>query len=219
MALKRPLVSALDFDSKPICSPNRNVSWIGYCMYSSSTILVFTMGDGVNGFTLDPQIGEFVMTHPNIQVPKRGKVRDVDGDGENAHTRARMCCVVCSSMCPAHFVDTYVRETDAKSRQAGVDPRHCLWRKLPSPAVFEHPSRSAHCRSSCRTSFGPVRLLPRLIAEPSLQELPFRRSHALLSPCAPLWCCQIYSFNEANSPDWPENLQNYVMDLKNVSRE
>lgn len=44
-------------------------------MYSSSTILVFTMGDGVNGFTLDPQIGEFVMTHPNIQVPKRGKVR------------------------------------------------------------------------------------------------------------------------------------------------
>jgi len=33
------------------------------------------MGDGVNGFTLDPQIGEFVMTHPNIQVPKRGKVR------------------------------------------------------------------------------------------------------------------------------------------------
>ncbi|CAM9663997.1 unnamed protein product [Ectocarpus sp. 6 AP-2014] len=46
----------------------------GYCMYSSSTILVFTMGDGVNGFTLDPQIGEFVMTHPNIQVPKRGKI-------------------------------------------------------------------------------------------------------------------------------------------------
>lgn len=46
-------------------------------MYSSSTILVFTMGNGVNGFTLDPQIGEFVMTHPDIQVPKRGKVREV----------------------------------------------------------------------------------------------------------------------------------------------
>mmetsp|Transcript_11646 Transcript_11646/g.16533 ORF Transcript_11646/g.16533 Transcript_11646/m.16533 type:complete len:385 (-) Transcript_11646:50-1204(-) len=46
----------------------------GYCMYSSSTILVFTMGDGVNGFTLDPTIGEFVLTHPNIKVPKRGKI-------------------------------------------------------------------------------------------------------------------------------------------------
>lgn len=47
----------------------------GYCMYSSSTILVFTMGNGVNGFTLDPTIGEFVLTHPDIQVPKRGKVK------------------------------------------------------------------------------------------------------------------------------------------------
>ncbi|CAN0287002.1 unnamed protein product, partial [Hapterophycus canaliculatus] len=54
--------------------PGGSLVAAGYCMYSSSTILVFTMGDGVNGFTLDPQIGEFVMTHPNIQVPKRGKV-------------------------------------------------------------------------------------------------------------------------------------------------
>lgn len=43
-------------------------------MYSSSTILVFTMGNGVNGFSLDPQIGEFVLTHPDIRVPPRGKV-------------------------------------------------------------------------------------------------------------------------------------------------
>jgi hypothetical protein len=41
----------------------------GYVMYSSSTILVMTMGNGVNGFTLDPAIGEFVLTHPNIKVP------------------------------------------------------------------------------------------------------------------------------------------------------
>ncbi|CAM9754119.1 unnamed protein product [Ectocarpus fasciculatus] len=54
--------------------PGGSLVAAGYCMYSSSTILVFTMGDGVNGFTLDPQIGEFVMTHPNIQVPKRGKI-------------------------------------------------------------------------------------------------------------------------------------------------
>lgn len=54
--------------------PGGSLVAAGYCMYSSSTILVFTMGNGVNGFTLDPQIGEFVMTHPNIQVPKRGKI-------------------------------------------------------------------------------------------------------------------------------------------------
>lgn len=50
-------------------------------MYSSSTILVFTMGNGVNGFTLDPMIGEFVMTHPDIQVPSRGKVSGHDSGG------------------------------------------------------------------------------------------------------------------------------------------
>merc|ERR1719389_1476951 len=47
-------------------------------MYSSSTILVMTMGNGVNGFTLDPAIGEFVMTHPNIQIPKRGKIYSIN---------------------------------------------------------------------------------------------------------------------------------------------
>ncbi|CAM9239301.1 unnamed protein product, partial [Phaeothamnion confervicola] len=58
--------------------PGENLKAAGYCMYSSSTMLVFTMGNGVNGFTLDPQIGEFVLTHPNIQVPKRGKIYSVN---------------------------------------------------------------------------------------------------------------------------------------------
>eukprot|EP00746_Dinoflagellata_sp_MGD_P152583 gnl/MRDRNA2_/MRDRNA2_83763_c0_seq1.p1 gnl/MRDRNA2_/MRDRNA2_83763_c0~~gnl/MRDRNA2_/MRDRNA2_83763_c0_seq1.p1 ORF type:complete len:478 (-),score=102.49 gnl/MRDRNA2_/MRDRNA2_83763_c0_seq1:39-1472(-) len=50
----------------------------GYVMYSSSTILVMTMGNGVNGFTLDPAIGEFVLTHPNIKVPPRGKIYSIN---------------------------------------------------------------------------------------------------------------------------------------------
>ena len=44
----------------------------GYCMYSSSTILVFTTGDGVNGFTLDPKTNEFVLSHRDLQIPKSG---------------------------------------------------------------------------------------------------------------------------------------------------
>jgi hypothetical protein len=36
--------------------------------------VVFTLGNGVNGFTLDEQIGEFILTHPNIKIPNRGKV-------------------------------------------------------------------------------------------------------------------------------------------------
>merc|ERR1719235_1310257 len=64
------LVDTLQPGSKLVAS--------GYVMYSSSTILVMTMGDGVNGFTLDPAIGEFVLTHPNIQMPKRGKIYSIN---------------------------------------------------------------------------------------------------------------------------------------------
>merc|ERR1719161_2965284 len=44
--------------------PGKKLVASGYVMYSSSTEMVLTMGDGVNGFTLDPAIGEFVLTHP-----------------------------------------------------------------------------------------------------------------------------------------------------------
>jgi len=58
--------------------PGKRLVAAGYCMYSSSTIMVMTTGEGVNGFTLDPNIGEFVLTHPNIQVPKRGKIYSIN---------------------------------------------------------------------------------------------------------------------------------------------
>lgn len=44
----------------------------GYIVYGSSTMLVYTTGNGVNGFTLDPSIGEFCLSHQNIQIPKQG---------------------------------------------------------------------------------------------------------------------------------------------------
>jgi fructose-1,6-bisphosphatase I/sedoheptulose-1,7-bisphosphatase len=41
----------------------------GYALYGPTTMLVLTVGDGVNGFTLDPNLGEFMLTHPKIQIP------------------------------------------------------------------------------------------------------------------------------------------------------
>jgi fructose-1,6-bisphosphatase I len=46
----------------------------GYLIYGSSTMLVFTSGQGVHGFTLEPGIGEYLLTHEGIRVPTRGKV-------------------------------------------------------------------------------------------------------------------------------------------------
>jgi fructose-1,6-bisphosphatase I len=43
----------------------------GYLIYGSSTMLVYSSGSGVYGFTLDPMIGEFLLTHPNIKIPKK----------------------------------------------------------------------------------------------------------------------------------------------------
>jgi fructose-1,6-bisphosphatase I len=45
----------------------------GYVLYGSSTMLVYTTGNGVHGFTLDPSIGEFLLSHPDIRIPTPGK--------------------------------------------------------------------------------------------------------------------------------------------------
>ena len=50
----------------------------GYITYGSSTMLVYTTGHGVNGFTLDPSIGEFCLSHPNIKTPRNGKVYSIN---------------------------------------------------------------------------------------------------------------------------------------------
>jgi len=50
----------------------------GYVIYGSSTMLVYTTGRGVNGFTLDPSIGEFCLSHPNIKIAKSGKTYSIN---------------------------------------------------------------------------------------------------------------------------------------------
>ncbi|OPZ60433.1 MAG: Fructose-1,6-bisphosphatase class 1 [Deltaproteobacteria bacterium ADurb.Bin510] len=55
----------------------------GYVIYSSSTILVYSTGNGVNGFTLDPSVGEFVLSHPDIRMPERGSIFSVNESSYN----------------------------------------------------------------------------------------------------------------------------------------
>ena len=50
----------------------------GYIIYGSSTMLVYTTGKGVNGFTLDPSIGEFCLSHPNMKIPEVGKMYSIN---------------------------------------------------------------------------------------------------------------------------------------------
>lgn len=50
----------------------------GYVIYGSSTMLVYTTGQGVNGFTLDSSIGDFCLSHPDIQIPKDGNIYSIN---------------------------------------------------------------------------------------------------------------------------------------------
>jgi len=58
--------------------PGDSLVAAGYCMYSSSTVLVLTLGKGVHGFTLDPHIDEFVLSHPDLCIPDQGQIYSVN---------------------------------------------------------------------------------------------------------------------------------------------
>lgn len=57
-----------------VLRPGKEMVAAGYTMYGSSCNLVLTTGQGVNGFTLDESLGEFILSHPDIKVPPRGKI-------------------------------------------------------------------------------------------------------------------------------------------------
>ena len=62
--------------------PGRRQVAAGYVIYGSSTMMVYTTGQGVHGFTLDPSIGEFLLSHPNIRIPENGRYLSVNDSYE-----------------------------------------------------------------------------------------------------------------------------------------
>jgi fructose-1,6-bisphosphatase I len=57
-----------------VLRPGSEMVAAGYTMYGSSANLVLSTGSGVNGYTLDAALGEFILTHPDIKIPSRGKI-------------------------------------------------------------------------------------------------------------------------------------------------
>ncbi|THD21694.1 Fructose--bisphosphatase isozyme 2 [Fasciola hepatica] len=62
----------------------RNIVAAGYALYGSATILVLSVGTGVHGFALDSSVGEFILTHPNIQISPRGNIYSIN-EGYASH--------------------------------------------------------------------------------------------------------------------------------------
>ena len=65
-------------EMEDILQPGRRQVAAGYVIYGSSTMLVYTTGQGVHGFTLDPTIGEFLLSHPDIRIPDPGRYLSVN---------------------------------------------------------------------------------------------------------------------------------------------
>lgn len=66
---------------KKDCNPlpkGESIIAAGYILYGTSVMFVYSCGNGVNGFTLDPSVGDFLLSHPEIQIPKRGSIYSVN---------------------------------------------------------------------------------------------------------------------------------------------
>ncbi len=85
--LRRPAGVGLDEPEKWLLQPGNQQVAAGYVVYGSSTILVYTVGNGVHGFTLDPSIGAYMLSHSNIRMPEQGKYYSVNEAYRDAFPR------------------------------------------------------------------------------------------------------------------------------------
>src|SRR5690349_22788946 len=69
-------------EMEDLLQPGRRQVAAGYVIDGSSTMLVYTTGQGGHGFTLDPSIGEFLLSHPDIKIPERGRYLSVNDSYE-----------------------------------------------------------------------------------------------------------------------------------------
>lgn len=63
---------------KDLLKPGTELVAAGYALYDAATMIVLSTGLGVNGFTLDPMIGEFMLTHPDLKIPRSGKYYSIN---------------------------------------------------------------------------------------------------------------------------------------------
>lgn len=76
--LRRKSPSGKDITLEDMLQPGVEQLAAGYFLYGPSTMLIYTTGDGVHGFTLDPSVGEFLLSHPNLRIPENGKIYSVN---------------------------------------------------------------------------------------------------------------------------------------------
>lgn len=123
----------------------------GYILYGSSTMFVYSSGNGVHGFTLDPTLGEFFLSHPNIKIPERGNTYSVNEGNTSIWADKERNLI------------NYFKEKDAETKRpyrgryigSMVSDFH---RTLLKGGIFMYPRDSTHPNGKLRFAFeaGPM---------------------------------------------------------------
>lgn len=113
----------------------------GYIIYGSSTMFVYTSGSGVNGFTLDPSIGSFLLSHPNIRIPEKGAIYSInEGYSEMYDTKL------------LNYLSSLKKSKKYKSRYVGTMVAD-IHRTLLKGGIFLHPADFKNAKGKLRLMF------------------------------------------------------------------
>lgn len=115
----------------------------GYILYGSSTMLVYTTGSGVNGFTLDPAVGEFFLSHPKMQFPETGRIYSInDGLLNDANPASQRFIAGCREAPELNFKSRYIGSLVAD-----------FHRNLIKGGIYLYPSTKSHPEGKLRLCY------------------------------------------------------------------
>ena len=81
---RRKSIAGMPIQTADILQKGSEQVAAGYILYGSSTMLVYTTGHGVNGFTYEPSLGEYFLSHPDMQIPETGKIYSINEGSANS---------------------------------------------------------------------------------------------------------------------------------------
>ncbi len=94
----------------------------GYILYGSSTMLVYTTGHGVNGFTYEPSLGEYFLSHPDMQIPEDGKIYSInEGSANSFHSSVSSYIQHCkNNFYTARYIGSLVADFHRNLLKGGI---------------------------------------------------------------------------------------------------
>ncbi len=138
---KSPRDQPLELDD--FLQPGTRQVAAGYIIYGSSTMLVYTTGKGVNGFTFDPSLGVYYLSHPDMQIPENGRIYSVN-EGNYIHfpkgvKRYIKYCQEIDTETQRPFTSRYIGSLVAD-----------FHRNMLKGGIFIYPSYAGHPRGKLR---------------------------------------------------------------------